>query len=66
MEACVSACLFSALLIALAIISAEHFATLFTLDVNSSQVSSSSNLVVGQRGTECDCKQSSLSFRLER
>ena len=66
MEACISACPSSALLIASAISSSEHFATLSTSDVNSSQVSSSSNLVVGWQHTECDHKQSSLSFRLKR
>ena len=66
MEACISACLSSIFLIALATVSAEHSATLFTLDANSSQVSSSSDLLVGRRCTECDCKQSLLSFCLER
>ena len=66
MEACVSAHPSSALFIASAIISSKHFATLFTLDVNSSQVSSSSDLVVGWQCTECDHKQSSLSFHLKR
>ena len=46
MEACVSARPSSTFLIASAIVSAERFATLFTSDVNSSQVSLSSNLVV--------------------
>ena len=38
----------------------------FTSDVNSSQVSSSSDLLVGWQHTECDHERSSLSFRLER
>ena len=66
MEACVSAFPSSALLIALAVISAKHFTTLFTSDVNSSQVSSSSDLVVRQQCTECDHEQSSLLFHLKR
>ena len=66
MEACVSACLSSIFLIASATVSAECSATLFTLNANSSQVSSSSDLLVGWQRTERDCKQSSLSFRLER
>ena len=65
MEACVSVRP-SSFLIASAIVSAERFTTLFTSDVNSSQVSLSSNLVVGQRCTECDHERSSLLFHLER
>ena len=44
----------------------ECFANPFTSDVNSSQVSSLSDLLVRQRHTECDCKRSPLSFHLER
>ena len=66
MEACVSACPSSTFLIASAIVLAKHFATLFTSDVNSSQVSSSSDLVVRRQCTECDHKQSPLSFCLKR
>ena len=66
MEACVSVCPSSIFLIASAIVSAKHFATQFTSDVNSSQVSSSSDLLVRQQRTECDHKQSPLSFCLER
>ena len=62
MEACVSACLSSMFLIALA----ELSATLFTSDASSSQVSSSSDLLVGQRHIEHDHEQSSLSFHLKR
>ena len=66
MEACVSACLSSIFLIASATVLAKRSATLFTLDANSSQVYSSSNLLVGQRCTERDCERSSLSFHLKR
>ena len=66
MEACISVRPSSAFLIASAVILAECFATLFTSDVNSSQASLLSDLVVGWRHTECDCEQSSLSFHLER
>ena len=66
MEACISACLSSILLIALATPSAELSTTLFTLDANSSQVSSSSDLLVRRRCVECDRERSSLSFHLER
>ena len=66
MEACVSACLSSILLIASETPSAELSATLFTSDANSSQVSSSSDLLVRQQHIECDRKRSSLSFCLER
>ena len=66
MEACISMHPSSALLIASAVILSECFATLFISDVISSQTSSSSDLVVGQQRTECDCKQSSLSFHLKR
>ena len=62
MEACISACLSSILLIALA----ELSTTLFTLDASSSQVSSLSDLLVRWRRIECDHEQSSLSFCLER
>ena len=61
-EACVLACLSSMFLIA----SAELSATLFTSDASSSQVSSSSDLLVGQWRIECDHEQSSLLFHLER
>ena len=47
MEACISVRPSSTFLIASAIVSAECFTTLFTSDVNSSQVSSSSDLLVG-------------------
>ena len=66
MEACVSTCPSSIFLIALATVSAEHSTTLFTSDVNSSQVSSLSDLLVRWRRTEHDRKRSSLSFHLER
>ena len=66
MEACISAHPSSIFLIASAIVSAKHFTTLLTLDANSSQVSSSSNLLVGRQRTEHDCEQSSLSFHLKR
>ena len=66
MEACVSACLSSIFLIASATVLAKHSSTLFTLDANSSQVSSSSDLLVGWRCTECDHERSLLLFRLER
>ena len=66
MEACVSACLSSIFLIASPTVSGEHSATLFTSDANSSQVSSSSNLLVGWQHTERDHKQSSLPFHLKR
>ena len=66
MEACISTCPSSALLIASAVISSEHFTTLFTSDVNSFQISLSSDLAVRWRCTECDRKQSSLLFHLER
>ena len=66
MEACLSAHPSSIFLIASAIVSAECFATLFTSDANSSQVSSSSDLLVGWQRTEHDHEQSSLSFHLER
>ena len=66
MEACVSMWPSSALLITSAIISSEHFATSFISDIIPSKISSSSNLVVRQWYAECDCKQSSLSFHLER
>ena len=66
MEACISACPSSALLIASAVISSEHFTTLFTSDVNSSQVSSLSDLIVGWQHTECDHERSSLSVHLEK
>ena len=66
MEACISIRPSSALLIASAVILSKHFATLFILDVNSSQTSSSSDLVVGWRCTECDRERSSLSFHLKR
>ena len=62
MEACVSACLFSMFLIDLA----ELSTTFFTLDASPSQVSSLSDLLVGQRRIEHDCERSSLSFHLER
>ena len=62
MEACVSMHPSSALLIASAVISSEHFATLFTSDVNSSQISLSSDLVVGWRHAECDHEQSRFCF----
>ena len=65
-EACVSACLSSMFLIALATASAELSTTFFTSGASSSQVSLSSNLLVGQQRIEHDCKQSSLSFHLER
>ena len=48
------------------IASAELSATLFTSDASSSQVSSSSDLLVGWRRIECDHEQSSLLFRLKR
>ena len=66
MEACVSTHPSSIFLIASATVSAEHSAALFTSDVNSSQVSSSSNLLVRQQCTEHDREQSSLSFHLNR
>ena len=66
MEFRVSMQLSSTLLIASAVISSKHFATLFTSDVNSSQISSLSNLVVRWWHAECDCEWSSLSFHLER
>ena len=66
MEACISAHPSSIFLIASATVSAEHSATLFTSDVNSSQVSLLSDLLVGRQHTECDREQSSLSFHLER
>ena len=66
MEACISACLSSIFLIALTTVSAENSATLFTSDANSSQVSSSSDLLVGRRCTEHDHEQSLLLFRLKR
>ena len=56
----------SALLITSAIISSEHFAISFILDVIPSKISSSSNLVVGQQCAECDHKWSSLLFCLGR
>ena len=46
--------------------SAKDSANFFTSDARPSQVSSSSDLLVGQRRVECDHEQSSLSFRLER
>ena len=46
--------------------SAELSATLFTSDASSSQVSLSSDLLVGWQHIECDREQSSLLFRLER
>ena len=66
MEACISALPSSIFLIASATVSAEHSATLFTSDPNSSQVSSSSDLLVGWQHIECDRKPSSLSFHLKR
>ena len=66
MEACVSACLSSIFLIALATALAKLSATLFTSDANPSQVSSLSNLLIGRQRTEHDRKRSSLSFRLKR
>ena len=66
MEACISALPSSIFLIASATVSAKRSATLFTLDAYSSQVSSSSNLLVRQQCTECDHKRSPLSFHLKR
>ena len=66
MEACISMRPSSALLITSAVISSKHFATLFISDVIPSQISLSSNLVVGWRCTECYCNWSSLSFCLKR
>ena len=54
MEACISACPSSIFLIALATVLAEHSTTLFTLDANSSQVSSLSDLLVGWQRVERD------------
>ena len=48
------------------IASAELSATFFTSDASSSQVSLSSNLLVGWQCIERDREQSSLSFHLER
>ena len=62
MEACISACLSSMFLIDLAEIST----TLFTSDASSSQVSSSSDLLVRWRCIERDCERSSLLFHLKR
>ena len=61
-EACISACLSSVFLIASAALST----TLFTSDASSSQVSSSSYLLVRQRCIKRDHERSSLSFHLER
>ena len=66
MEACVSVCLSSNFPIASATVSAERSTTLFTSEANSSQVCSSSNLLVRWQHTERDHEQSSLSFHLER
>ena len=66
MEACVSVHPSSIFHIASATVLAKCFATLFTLDVNSSQISSLSDLLVRWRRTEHDCKRSSLLFHLER
>ena len=66
MEACISAHPSSIFLIASATVSAEHSATLFTSDVNSSQVSLLSDLLVRWQCTEHDHEQSSLLFRLKR
>ena len=46
----------AALLITLAVILSKCFATSFISDVIPSQISSSSNLVVRRRHTECDHK----------
>ena len=62
MEACISACLSSMCLIALAKLSA----TLFTLDASSSQVSLSSDHLVRRQHIEHDRERSSLSFHLKR
>ena len=66
MKACISAHPSSIFLIALATVLAKHFTTLFTSDVNSSQVSSSSDLLVRWWHTEHDRKWSSLLFHLKR
>ena len=56
MDACVSACISSILLIASTTPLAELSATLFTSDANPSQVSSLSNLLVGWQRIEHDCE----------
>ena len=56
----------SALLLASAAASSRSFSNSSILDKNSSKISSSSDLVVGQWCTECDHKRSALSFCLWR
>ena len=66
MEVCISMLPSSALLITSAIALSECSTISSILDSISSRISLSSDLVVGQWHTECDCKQSSLSFCLLR
>ena len=66
MEVCISMWPSSTLLITSVILSSDFLADLSILDVSSSQISLSSDLVVRWQRTECDREQSSLSFHLLR